>query len=290
MNILLIGHEGYIGRGLLAYLGKKHRIVGWDKKENLFDLDATTLARENIELLINLSVMADRNSPTYEIDTPTEQVNVMGAHHVARILKGTEIGWIQFSTREVLGPVYGPDDVIATEAGLRPKFLVDEGYPYAPRNFYGKSKVVAEFISESHPFTNVIRLTTGYTDFTSSGSNWVLALIRAVAKGDPVTLTRGGEQFRDPLHTDDLGHLIELIHERKVFGEKFHAGGGESNLISLKEFVRVADPGVVINSAEGGDYGFAFDNRKATDLTGWVPQVAIREKISAIVKNLRHEN
>jgi nucleoside-diphosphate-sugar epimerase len=287
MNILLIGHEGYVGRGLLAYLSQKHRVVGWDKKENLFNLDAASLAREDIELLINLSVMADRNSPNYEIDTPTEEVNVMGAHHVARILKGTEIGWIQFSTREVLGPVYGPDDVIPTEAGLRPKFLVDEGYPYAPRNFYGKSKVVAEFISESHPFSNVIRLTTGYTDFASSGSNWVLALLIAVAKGNPVTLTRGGEQFRDPLHTDDLGHLIELIHERKVYGEKFHAGGGDQNLISLKEFVRVADPEVIMHSADGGDYGFAFDNSKATRLTGWVPKVAIRERIPVIVKSIR---
>lgn len=287
MNILLIGHEGYIGKGLLAYLSARHRVVGWDKNEDLFKLDASTLARNKIDLLINLSVMADRNSATYDIDTPTEVVNVMGAHHVARILKGTEIGWIQFSTREVLGPVYGPDDVIATPAGLRPKFLVDESFPYAPRNFYGKSKVMAEFISESHPFSNVIRLTTGYTDFTGSGSNWVLALLRTVARGDPVTLTRGGEQFRDPLHTDDLGSLIELIFERKVFGEKFNAGGGESNLISLKEFVRVADPDVVINSADGGDYGFAFDNRKAHKLTGWEPQVSVRERIPKIIEGLK---
>ena len=51
MNILLIGHEGYLGRGLLSYLSREHRVVGWDKKEDLFQLDASVLARENIEVL-----------------------------------------------------------------------------------------------------------------------------------------------------------------------------------------------------------------------------------------------
>src|SRR2546426_3478418 len=140
MNILLIGHEGYIGGGLLAYLSGRHRVLGWDKEENLFKLDATLLARENIEILINLAVMADRHSKPFQVDTACEEVNVMGARHIARILKGSQIAWFQFSTREVLGPVYGPKDVVRTKAGYRPKFLVDESYPYSPQNFYAKSK------------------------------------------------------------------------------------------------------------------------------------------------------
>lgn len=190
MNILLIGHQGYVGGGLLAYLGKRHRVIGWDKQENLFNLDAALLARENIEVLINLSVMADRHNKAYQIDTPTDEVNVQGARHVARILKGSQIAWFQFSTREVLGPVYGPRDVKKTKAGYRPKFLVDETFPYAPQNFYGKSKIMAEFISESHPYSNIIRLTTGYTDFNHHAASWVLQLIKGVVQGKPVTPTK----------------------------------------------------------------------------------------------------
>ena len=286
MNILLIGHEGYLGHGLLTYLSTKHKVIGWDKKENIFNLDASILAKENIELVINLSVMADRGSKPYQTDTPTENVNVMGAYHLARILKGSDITWIQFSTREVLGPVYGPEDVFQTPVGLRPKFLVDETQPYAPINFYGKSKIMAEFISESHPNSAVIRLTTGYTDFNHHGANWVLGLIRSIVKGDPVGLTRGGEQFRDPLHTDDLGSLIELIHQNKAFGEKYHAGGGEANLNSLKEFVLIADSQIKINSVGGGDWGFGFNNSKANMLTGWNPKKNIREVIPVIVQNV----
>jgi nucleoside-diphosphate-sugar epimerase len=287
MNILLIGHEGYVGQGLLAYLSREHRVVGWDKKEDLFKLDAQVLKDNGIEMLINLSVMADRNSPTYSIDTPSDLVNVTGARHVAQILKGTTITWFQFSTREVLGPIYGPDDVDMTENGYRPKFLVDETRPYAPVNSYGKSKIMAEFISESHPYSNVIRLTTGYTDFFHTSPNWILNIIKSILAGKPATLTRGGEQFRDPLHTDDLARLMVLLHEKKVVGEKIHASGGKKSLLSLKEFVRVVNPQVEIQEMPGGDYGFAFDNAKAHRLVGWEPEIVFRERLPLMVENIR---
>jgi nucleoside-diphosphate-sugar epimerase len=287
MNILLVGHEGYLGRGLLEYLSVKHRVIGWDKKENLFNLTAQVLAREDIEALINLAVMDNRGAKNYQIDTPGEDVNVLGARHIATILKGSQIAWFQFSTREVFGPVFGENDVRMTETGLRPKFLVDESFPFAPQNFYGKSKLVAEFISEAHPYSNVIRLTTAYTDHSHASGVWVLSLLRGIVEGKPITLTRGGEQFRDPLHTDDIGRLIEDLYANKVFGEKINAGGGEDNLISLKEFVQIADSNVAIAGAPGGDYGFAFDSSKALKLTGWKPETLIRSKIATILKSLR---
>lgn len=287
MNILLIGHEGYLGRGLYSYLHRNHRVIGWDKRKDLFKLDSATLAREKIEMLINLSVMADRQDRAFCVDTPYDHVNVGGARHVANILKGSEISWMQMSTREVLGPVYKAKDVIRTKSGLRPKWLVDEGQPYAPVNSYGKSKIMAEFISESHPNSAVIRLTSCYTDYDHPAGIWILSLIKAAVQGRPVSLTQGGEQFRDPLHIDDLGRLMELIHEKRAFGEKYHAGGGKDNLISLKELVCIADPDVKIQKTPGGDYGFAFDNRKATRLTGWEPKIMVREKIRVIAENIR---
>ncbi len=288
MNILLIGHEGYLGRGLHAFLRRAHDVIGWDKKEDLFNLDAGFLARQNVEMLINLSVAADRQSRAFLAEMPTDVINVGGARHLAKILKGSDIAWIQLSTREVLGPVYGPQDVDKTEAGYRPKFLVGEDCPYAPQNFYGKSKIMAEFISESHPKSAVIRLTTCYTDYDHPGGNWVVSLIRAAVAGKPVSLTQGGLQFRDPLHIDDLGRLIVKLHEHKVFGEKIHAGGGSRNMISLLEFVQRANPQAHIQAAPGGDYGFAFDIGKASRLTGWDPEILVRERIPAIVDNIRH--
>jgi len=287
MKILLIGHEGYLGRSLFGYLNRYHSVLGWDKKEDLFELSGSILARENIDILINLSVVADVQSRRFEIDTPTDLVNVTGARHIAKILKGAQIGWFQFSTREVLSPIYSSNDVIETDNGYRPGLLVHEDAPYAPRNRYGKSKIIAEFISESHPYSDVIRLSTPYNDNYHPTGGLILQLVKTVVEGRPAALTRGGEQFRDPLHTDDLARLIVQLHERKIFGEKIHAGGGERNYISLKEIVRLADPQVEIVPAEGGDYGFAYDISKARKLAEWEPQVLIREKIPLIAKNVR---
>jgi nucleoside-diphosphate-sugar epimerase len=272
---------------LHSYLRRSHEVIGWDKKEDLFTLDAATLARENIELLINLSVVADRQSATFQVGAPTDEVNVGGARYLAKILKGSEITWVQMSTREVLGPIYRPRDVRRTAAGYRPKFLVGEEAPYAPQNFYGKSKIVAEFISESHPRSVIVRLTTCYTDFDHPAGNWVVSLIRSAVRGQPVGLTQGGLQFRDPLHSDDLARLLLELHCKKVFGERIHAGGGARNLISLKEFVRRANPDVKIERRPGGDVGFAFDIRKATRLTGWKPLVLVGDKIPVLAENIR---
>lgn len=284
---MLIGHEGYLGCGLHSFLSRKHHVIGWDKKEDLFNLDAGFLVRENIELLINLSIVADRQSRTFQAGAPTDEINVGGARHLAKILKGSDIAWIQMSTREVLGPVYGRKDVLKTKAGYRPKFLVNEECPYAPQNFYGKSKIMAEFISESHPRSNVVRLSTCYTDYDHPGGNWVVSLIRAAVQGKPVSLTQGGLQFRDPLHIDDLGRLMVKLCEKKVFGERIHVGGGRQNIISLLEFVRRANPEAKVEKAPGGDYGFAFDISKANRLTGWQPQVLVRERIPVVVKIIR---
>ena len=291
MNILLIGHRGYLGRGLFPALSRKHRVIGWDREEDLFTLTAAHLAKWNIEQVINLSVAADRQSSTYQTGTLTDEVNVGGARHLVNILKGTDITWVQMSTREVLSPnVYGIENVTETPSGYRPTFLVGEDSPYAPRNLYGKSKLIAELISESHPKSVVVRLTTAYTDYDRPGEGpWLVLLIRSILAGKPVKLTRGGMQFRDPLHTDDLARLLELLHEKQVFLERIHAGGGEQNLISLLEFVRLVDPNVRVESAPGGDYGFAFDNSKAFRLVGWAPHIRFRDRIPAIIKNVREQ-
>ena len=287
MNILLIGHRGYLGKGLHNFFHRRHRVIGWDVQEDMFQLTPEILAKENIELVINLAVAADRKSPTFREGELTERINVGGARHLAKILKGTQIPWIQMSTREVLGPIYRESDVTRDAAGYHPKFLVAEEAAYLPPNFYGKSKVIAEFVSESHPFSNVIRLTTCYTDFDHPAGNWVVSLVKSAVQKRPVTLTQGGWQFRDPLHVDDLGRLMELLVEKKVSGEKIHAGGGEQNLITLREFVQRVDPQVAIQEAPGGDFGFAFDNRKATRLTGWQPAVLVRERIPVVAENIR---
>ncbi len=290
MRTVLIGHRGYLGVGLYQFLTKNHDVIGWDKDEDIHKLTSNFLVKNKIDAIINLAVIDARGSSNYQINTVTEHVTVNGARHLANILSGSEISWFQLSTREVFGPVYGADDVILSEFGYRPKFLVSEDFPFAPTNFYGKSKLVAEYISESHAKSNVIRLTTGYTDFDNPIGGWIKGLVNGVINHGEVTLARGGLQFRDPLHTDDLGRLIEHLFENKIYGQKINAGGGSENLLSLNEFVKLVDPKVKVINGDGGDYGFAFDISKAFELVAWKPQVLLRDKISLISENIRTGN
>lgn len=286
MNILLIGHKGYLGTGLFKYLSKNHKIIGWDKEEDLFNLTTSILIKEKIDVVLNFSVAADRQSTIFMIDSPTDLVNVQGSHHLAHILKGTDVGWFHISTREVFKTAYGHKDITHTKQGYRPKYLVDEEFEISPPNCYGKSKLMGEFISESHPKSNVIRLSTCYTDFDHMWGNWIVKMIKSALQGKTVSLAGGGLQFRDPLHINDLGHLIELLIYKNIWGKKINAGGGDKNLISLDEFIRTAIPHVQTEESPGGDYGFAFNNNKAENLTGWKPKVLFRERIPIIVKNI----
>ncbi|MFI5360593.1 MAG: NAD-dependent epimerase/dehydratase family protein [Elusimicrobiota bacterium] len=287
MNVLLAGHEGYVGSGLFAYFRGRHRVVGWGRREDLLSLTPAILAREKIDVVVNCAVLMDRAVAPYAIDGPTDWVNVEGARHLVRILKGTSIGWFQISTREVFGPVYGPRDAVARGRGDRPAFLVGDDRPFAPETVYAKSKLMAELISESHPRSNVVRLSTCYTDFDHPRGNWMTKLIKAALTGRPAPLTRSGRQFRDPLHCDDLGSLIEALAKKNIYGEKLNAGGGRKNILSVREFLDLVDRKASVEKISGGDYGFAFDNRKASRLTGWKPAIMIRDRIATMIENVR---
>ncbi|MBI4424304.1 MAG: sugar nucleotide-binding protein [Elusimicrobia bacterium] len=286
MRLLLAGHRGYVGSGLFSYLSSRHQVTGWSRREDLLALTPKALARRRVDAVINCAVETDRESPGFAVDSPSDRVNVEGARHLARVLKGSRVAWLQISTKDVFGPVFGPADVVTRAGGYRPKRLVDDEQPFAPATLYGKSKLIAEFFSESHPRSAVIRLSTCYTDFDHPRGNWMVRMLRAACAGRPVPVTRDGLQFRDPLHADDLGRLIERVLARRFFGEKVNAGGGPENVISLLEFVRLAAPGAKLRRLPGGDWGFAFSNRKLRSRLGFTPRVSLRERIPALAANV----
>ncbi|MHB2025431.1 MAG: sugar nucleotide-binding protein [Elusimicrobiota bacterium] len=287
MNILLLGYEGYLGVGLSAYLKPRHHVVGWGREECLFSLTAADLAREKIDVLINCAVETDLREVVFKVDSRLDEINVAGARHLAKLLQGSDIVWFQISTKEVFGPVYGPKTVVEKSGVYRPKMLIGDDQPFAPHNAYAKSKLMSEIIAESHGRANVIRLSTCYTDFNHRRGNWMVNMIKASLERKLVPVTSGGKQFRDPLHVDDLGRLIEAMSEKRIYGQKLNAGGGEKNIISILEFLRLAAPEAEIKDAPGGDYGFAFDNARVRTLVGWEPRILFRDRIGLIVEDVR---
>ena len=112
-------------------------------------------------------------------------------------------------------------------------------------------------------------------------------IIRASLEGRHITVTHNGKQFRDPLHTDDLGRLIERIVQKKLYGESFNAGGGARNYVSIVEFLDLIGSRSRLKKIPGTDYGFAFDISKAKKLAGWTPTAPLKVHLPILIKNIR---
>ena len=286
MRILLIGHQGYVGAGLFRYLSTHHQVIGWGREHDICCLNASIIKDLKITAVVNCAAIINRANADFALDSDSDRVNVGGVRALVSALKDTDIRLIQISTKDVFGSVYSRSDVDEEQYSYKPKFLVDDSQPFAPETIYGKTKLMGEFVAESHPQTVVIRLSTCYTDFDHHRGSWVVKIMKTLLRGKPVTVTNTGKQFRDPLNADDLGRLIDLVLESEHYGVKINAGGGRDNILSILQIIRMIAPDAKIIETSGGDYGFAFNSRLAEELFGWKPQISFASRLPVIRENI----
>lgn len=286
MRILLIGHEGYVGAGLFRYLSTHHQVIGWGRERDICTLNESIIKDLKITAVVNCAAIVDRVSNEFTIDSESDRVNVGGMRTLVSALKGQDIKLIQISTKDVFGKVYSRTDVEEEQYCYKPKFLVDDSQPFAPETIYAKTKLMSEFIVESHPQTVVIRLSSCYTDFDHHRGNWVVSIMKTLLQEKPVTVTNTGKQFRDLLNADDLGRLIDHVLESEHYGVKINAGGGSDNIFSILQVIRMIAPDAKIIEMDGGDYGFAFNNRLAAELFDWKPQISFASRLPVIRENI----
>lgn len=286
MRILLIGHEGYVGGGLFRYLSTHHQVIGWGRERDICTLNESIIKDLKITAVVNCAAIVDRVSNEFTIDSESDRVNVGGMRTLVSALKGQDIKLIQISTKDVFGKVYSRTDVEEEQYCYKPKFLVDDSQPFAPETIYAKTKLMSEFIVESHPQTVVIRLSSCYTDFDHHRGNWVVSIMKTLLQEKPVTVTNTGKQFRDLLNADDLGRLIDHVLESEHYGVKINAGGGSDNIFSILQVIRMIAPDAKIIETDGGDYGFAFNNRLAAELFDWKPQISFASRLPVIRENI----
>ena len=101
-----------------------------------------------------------------------------------------------------------------------------------------------------------------------------------------------GKQIRDMLHVADLYRLIDwqLHNLEKINGEILNAGGGLESSASLQELTKVCQevtgktiPIKVVPENRTADIRlYVTDNTKVTALTGWKPQIGIRQIVEDI--------
>ena len=290
MKILLLGHEGYLGSRLREYFYEHgHTVVRFGRQQDICTITASTFVEQAVDLAVNCATVANRTDRLYEIDGRDEEVNLFGARQLILALKGTGIGLVHLSTKDVYGEVYAHNQVQEVGSRLVPGFEIDESQPFRPQTIYAKTKLMAEFVVESYAEATTVRLSSGYTSTPHHRGNWILHFCRAAKAGTAVRINGSGKQLRDPLHADDLGALILAIKAKSAWGLKLNAGGGRDSAYSILEVLQMIDPKVNKEFVPGGDLGYVTNNGLAGSVLGWRPKLSFPTELAELIRRVAHE-
>ena len=286
MKFLLIGGDGFLGKGFINYLNSDDEYAVFDKGENLFSLSQSILADINPNLIVNLSVVVDFKDKGVDPESDYYRVNVDGLSHLLNLAKLNSIPLIQISTREVIGLRNWNLISNASTVGAIDIPKVSESEPCFPLHSYGKTKLIAEYIAQSYSLATIVRLNTCYTDDLKSNKGLIANLYNKVMSQGSIELTNKGAAVRDPMHVKDLVSIVKNILGKGAFGETFHAGGGNDNILSLRDMCLTFNEDVEIKNVEkeGIDHGFLMDVTKANKYLDWSPSVNFKtwaNKLSA---------
>lgn len=290
MNILLIGSEGYVGSGLMFYLmNRGHTVEGINKQKSICSLNKDYFVKNSFDTVINCATVMDRSSSNYDISSASHKINVKAVENIIGYLQNLETTFIQISSKDIYGDVYNENNTTEGEFSYTPHFLVNEKHPINPMSPYAKSKYISEVLSESYKKTVTIRICTCYTDFYRPDKHWIPSIIDKIINKETITLTGRGKQFRDLLHVNDLGMLIENITSSNLRGTLINAGGGSSNIQSLLEFIKNIDPNPSLQFVGSGDFGFAFDSSLANKLYQWTPSIKLLDRLPLMIENIKNK-
>lgn len=277
MKVLVIGGSGYLGGSYCKYLQSCGVNVSvFDLPKDICHIDANEVFELSPDLIVNFSMIADLKSLHLNLRAKDFEVNVKGLENLINAISDLNVPLIQISTREVIGlrDFRGNIDKLAIGSGVLRRVSEDE--PCLPLHSYGKTKLVAEYLTQGYEKGVVIRLNTPYTDHWSSGKGLVSVLVKRSRLEQKIRLDNSGKAVRDPLHINDLADLTLKVFEQSPFQQVINAAGGDENIISLKEICVTANPEVLIEDGKSNsDFGFLMDITKALSL-GWKPKTNIR--------------
>ena len=136
----------------------------------------------------------------------------------------------------------------------------------------------------------------GPRQFGTEDQGWVAHFLLRALAGETITLYGDGRQVRDVLFVEDLVEAF-LRAERQlpeIAGQAFNVGGGPDNTLSLLELLDlVAEltgrrPEVEHAPWRTGDQRYyVSDTRRLQRLTGWRPEVGVRQGVTRLLQWLR---
>jgi dTDP-4-dehydrorhamnose reductase len=202
MKILLLGHQGMLGRDLLLKLSVEHEVIGMDKEEiDIVSASECKAAIKEIEPDIVINAAAYTNVDGCE--TAKDEcfaVNAEAVKNIADACRDKNIRIIHFST-----------DYVFDGTSKQP---YKEDHQCNPVNTYGASKMAGERYLRSLS-DNYILIRTSWL-YGVKGKNFVQTILEKVKTTKKLTVV--DDQTGSPTYTKDLAAAVDLLIDQNAKG------------------------------------------------------------------------
>ena len=277
-NIIVTGHDGFLGSHLVPELQKKFNVIGvsktgYSQKITQLKKDICKISYldfpEKINYIIHLAAITD---PIYCQKNPKEcfNVNVNGTQNILELARRKDSKIIFFSTSHVYG--------------IPKKLPVKEGDPKHPNSIYSDSKLDAEIICESYSRTygldvSIARLFSVYGP-NSSSHLVVNSIINQLLKNKVIQLGNVNSR-RDFIYVTDVIQAIKIILKTIHGFNDYNVGTGKSySILEICEILKkISKKNIPVKSIKSkirkNDLSkIVCDPTKIQNL-GWNPKIGI---------------
>ena len=277
-NIIVTGHDGFLGSHLVPELQKKFNVIGvsktgYSQKITQLKKDICKISYldfpEKINYIIHLAAITD---PIYCQKNPKEcfNVNVNGTQNILELARRKDSKIIFFSTSHVYG--------------IPKKLPVKEGDPKHPNSIYSDSKLDAEIICESYSRTygldvSIARLFSVYGP-NSSSHLVVNSIINQLLKNKVIQLGNINSR-RDFIYVTDVIQAIKIILKTIHGFNDYNVGTGKSySILEICEILKkISKKNIPVKSIKSkirkNDLSkIVCDPTKIQNL-GWNPKIGI---------------
>ena len=235
------------------------------------------------------------------------EINALGSFNVMEAvrLQAPEAFVVYASTNKVYGGMESVP-VQRTDHGWVFRDMphgVPESQPLDFHSPYGCSKGVADqYVID---YARIYNLQTcsfrqsciyGIRQFGIEDQGWVAWFSIAALLGKPITLYGDGWQTRDVLNVQDLALAYEAAwnQRQKVSGQALNIGGGPANTLCLRDLLAFLEEELSLRivplqgaTRPGDQPVFVCDIRKARELIGWTPQIAVQSGVRDLIRWVR---
>ena len=252
-----------------------------DETGDLTDADrvGAVLHRQRPDAVFHLAAQAIVGT-ALESPVPTFRSNIEGTWNLLEAARASDVGRVVVASSD---KAYGPHDALpyTEEAALQPI------YPY------DVSKAAVDMIARSYwPTYELPVAVTRFANLYGGGdfnfSRLVPETVSAVIDGRRPVIRSDGSPERDFLYVEDVARayvaIADTLAEGRGAGEAFNAGWGRPN--AVREVVELiceiagaeVEPDIRGEGNPQGEIDRQFlDSAKIREVTGWKPEVDLRE-------------